>query len=343
MNHVLKAINKAVNNGYTFYAYRLPGDRLYHFSAAVVSCSTSTVISGFKVKPFNNDDAAVIIPEGISAYDFCLADVLQSRKIVPLNLLQTSRTEYNREFDACLNLIRRGNLDKIVLSKVIICGNSNIDWGLTFQRMADAYPNAFVFIFNSPQTGAWAGASPETLARYHGSSFSTMALAGTKPAANESTWGQKEITEQEYVVKYLESVFRQCGVQFNKSEKTTVQAGSVKHLCNFFNAHVSSLSDAELLVEKLHPTPALCGLPTEIAKDAICKIECNPRRCYGGYVGPFSPAGFDYFVNLRSMAFDNHSQALFCGGGLTIDSIADDEWLETETKALTMKNILSLR
>lgn len=339
MDHLLKAINKAVVNGCTFYAYRLPGDRLCHFSATS-DCNSTSVLSGFKVKPFDSTDT-IIIPQSLSAYDFCSIEHLPSSKISSLNFHQTSRSEYNDEFDLCLEKIRSGILDKIVLSKVIVCDNDNIDWGQAFNRMVESYPNAFVFIYNSPRTGAWAGASPETLARYHDATFTTMALAGTKPATDKSAWREKELTEQEYVANYIESIFSQSDILFNKSEKKTVKAGNVKHLCNFFDAHIPSLPVAEQLVDSLHPTPALCGLPTDIAKAAIRDIERNPRQCYGGYVGPFSPSGFDYFVNLRSMAFDKHSQALFCGGGLTIDSVADDEWTETEAKALTMKGILS--
>ena len=83
-----------------------------------------------------------------------------------------------------MKALRNGSLEKIVLSKVIKCEYPTIDWGLAFQQMAEKYPQAFIFIFNAQETGAWAGASPETLARFHGSQFSTMALAGTRLAAD---------------------------------------------------------------------------------------------------------------------------------------------------------------
>ena len=76
------------------------------------------------------------------------------------------------------------------------------------------------------------------------------------------------------------------------------------------------------------------------SKTAISKIESHPRTYYGGYLGPVTSSGFDYFVNLRSLTFDKDSQILFCGGGLTVDSNEDSEWSETEAKSQTMKTIL---
>lgn len=202
-------------------------------------------------------------------------------------------------------------------------------------------PSGFYLHLQCSKTGAWAGASPETLARFHGSQFSTMALAGTRLAAdNDKEWGIKEIQEQGYVADYIEDIFLRNGITYIKFPRTTLTAGRVAHLCNRFAANVVSMSAAELLVSELHPTPALCGLPTAIAKTAISKIESHPRTYYGGYLGPVTSSGFDYFVNLRSLTFDKDSQILFCGGGLTVDSNEDSEWSETEAKSQTMKTIL---
>ena len=343
METLQKAINKAIKNNITFYAYRLPDDRLCHFSAPTVCQSHRS--DGFKVASFDDSRYPdVFIPKGFNAYDFCNheTDSCIKNSTIPFgNFSETTRNEYTSAFQRCIKALQNGSLEKIVLSKVIRCKYSSIDWGLAFQQMAEKYPQAFIFIFNSRETGAWAGASPETLARFHDSQFSTMALAGTKLASDyDKEWGMKEIQEQEYVADYIENIFIRNDIAYTKFPKTTLTAGRVAHLCNKFTANVGSMNVAELLVNKLHPTPALCGLPTDIAKTAISEIESHPRTYYGGFLGPVTPSSFDFFVNLRSLTFDRDSQILFCGGGLTIDSNEDSEWLETEAKSQTMKTIL---
>lgn len=343
---VLSAINKALASNSTFYAYRLPGDRHSHFSAVMKPLDQTDATSGFRIVPFDQKNFNhITIPKGINAHDFCELDIEICNNISLLSadsFAETAREEYSKEFNLCLNKLKNKELDKIVLSKIIKCHNPNIDWGSAFMSMADCYPNAFVFIFNSQETGGWAGASPETLARYHNNSFSTMALAGTKPSSDSTEWGLKEQLEQEYVAHYIDQILQRNGIEYEKSEKFTLEAGSVSHICNKFTANVQSSATATKLVSELHPTPALCGLPTETAANAITQIERHHRALYGGYIGPFTPNGFDFFVNLRSLMFDKHSQALFCGGGLTIDSEEEKEWIETENKSMTMKRILQM-
>ena len=178
METLRKAINKAIKNNITFYAYRLPDDRLYHFSAPITSQTCES--EGFKVSPFDDfRHPSVFIPKGLNAYDFCNCGtdfcIKASTESIG-DFSETTRKEYASSFQQCMKALRNGSLEKIVLSKVIKCEYPTIDWGLAFQQMAEKYPQAFIFIFNAQETGAWAGASPETLARFHGSQFYTMAL-----------------------------------------------------------------------------------------------------------------------------------------------------------------------
>lgn len=70
METLRKAINKAIKNNITFYAYRLPDDRLYHFSAPITSQTCES--EGFKVSPFDDFRLpSVFIHKGLNAYDFC--------------------------------------------------------------------------------------------------------------------------------------------------------------------------------------------------------------------------------------------------------------------------------
>lgn len=345
MDSIYLAINKAISCNATFYAYRMPNESCAVFSASREERNANG--DGFAIVPFIDGNAnapKVVIPQGIDAKTFLNANAsLYSCPSAQRMSAQSTTTfaEYRTEFEACMHLLSAGKLSKIVLSRITECSFEGIDWGRFFINMSETYPTAFVFIFNSPITGFWAGASPETLARYHDCELQTMALAGTKIASDQSDWGQKEIVEQRLVADFIESVFASSGATFKKSPLYSQPAGKVKHLCNNYSARIEEPSVAERILKHLHPTPALCGIPQDTAKEAISKIERHDRLYYGGYVGPYSPTGFDYFVNLRSLQFDDKSQILYTGGGLTTDSILDSEWRETEIKTDTMMSILS--
>ncbi len=344
MDAIYLAINKAISCNATFYAYRMPNESCAVFSAAKQGENNNG--SGFAIVPFatNGNAQAFSIPQGISAEAFLNADTSLYSCPSAYRMPRQNTTmfgEYGSEFEACIRLLKAGELKKIVLSRITECEFTEIDWGRFFINMAETYPTAFVFIFNSPSTGFWAGASPETLARYHNQELQTMALAGTKMASDQSEWGQKEVVEQQLVADFIESVFAASGTDFKKSPLFSQPAGKVKHLCNNYTAHVEDTSTAEQILAHLHPTPALCGIPQDAAKAAISAIERHDRLYYGGYIGPYSSVGFDYFVNLRSLQFDANSQILYTGGGLTTDSDLESEWRETEIKTDTMMAILS--
>lgn len=342
MDLLYQAINKAISYGAAFYAYRMPNGKDAVFHAIPEGC-TVDCLCGFRISPFDIDGEhkEVIIPKGLDAKTFldyeCHTVNIPDTIVSDVN--STTFEEYADEFNQCKKILDNGTVNKIVLSKVTRCDFKGIDWGGFFKLMEKRYPTAFVFIFQSPDVGAWAGASPETLARHHNSIFKTMALAGTKPIDCGHDWSKKEIDEQRYVSGFIEDALRKYHFPFSESITSTISAGNICHLCNYFSAYTDNM-DINPLIKEIHPTPALCGLPKGDSKQAILQIEHHDRSYYGGYIGPFSPEGFDYFVNLRSVNFNRAAQILFTGGGLTVDSRLRSEWQETEIKTETIMSIL---
>ena len=92
---------------------------------------------------------------------------------------------------------------------------------------------------------------------------------------------------------------------------------------------------------RLHPTPAVCGLPREEARQAILHDEPSPRRYYAGFSGPLHLQGETHlYVSLRCMEFTPHTATLYAGGGLMPESQETDEWEETRRKMQTMWQLL---
>lgn len=345
INHLVEAINLAVRTQTRFCAYKEPGNCEATFFSQTDENFTSD--SGFKIKTFTsqNDYSGeyYIYPQ------HCVDSFLRlhlspgsRNSVLQFNIpSSTTRHQYNTAIHKCLSLLKRRVLDKIVLSKVIAFSTPNVNWGQLFVDLLYSYPDAFNFIYFTPETGGWAGATPEILGIFTDGNFKTMALAATRRTGETRQWSEKEFREQEIVVQYIADTFIKADIPYSVSQKCTHKAGNVEHLCNYFESNDNDLKTAEFLIDTLHPTPAVCGIPKDNAINALSDIEQHKRGCYGGYIGPFSKNSFAYYVNLRSLCFDRQNVSLYCGGGIVIDSDPEKEWDETEAKSKTLIPILT--
>lgn len=340
---IIEAVAKAVATGSHFYAYRMPGEQELHFGAQIIDQHTPM---GFYIRPFREspDSPTTYISAQFDAAKFLRlpTSTLTQRSTHNVSNIGTLKEQYMEQAHNLIARMCSGELRKVVLSRTI-CGKCNgVDWANVFSLLTASNPNAFVFIFNTETTGTWLGASPECYLSYSARKISTMALAGTRSAGAEGNWGDKEIEEQRIVADYIEDLFTNLNIKHTKSDTYSRQAGNVEHLCTDFTGEISNMSQVDKMQNMLHPTPALAGLPTKDALKLIGATEKHRRRYYGGYIGPIDFRGnFNYFVNLRSVEFDKENYCLYAGGGLTADSVAEDEWLETEQKSQLLLNLIS--
>lgn len=227
-----------------------------------------------------------------------------------------------------------------------------------YNRLCHEYPQACVFLFSTPLTGTWIGASPELLLKVSGTGIRTVALAGTRPAGTPAgtPWDRKNIDEQKIVADFILSTLREEGLEPAISDTFSLQAGKMEHICNKITAKLPQsglpwLRDApskpndilvNTLLRRLSPTPALSGFPQREAVDYINSHEENPRGCYGGIVGFNSPRAATAYVNLRSARLDasSHNAWLYAGGGITRDSVPEEEWEETCRKISTLADCM---
>ena len=339
---VLQAVEKAINHRIHFFCYRLPGEEQLHFGAQIIEQHTPV---GFYIHPFceSLDTPVSYISAQFDAVKF-LKIPLSSLPHTNCRLVMaetTSKEEYIKCANKCISDMQAGKFTKIVLSRTICNEYAIISWRKVFQNLLDKNPDAFVFVFHAEDAGFWMGASPEKYLSYHRNKVSTMALAGTRVAGDSGNWGNKEIQEQNIVADYISEKFDNSGINYTKSKTYTRNAGVVEHLCNDFDATVSSPSQVDKLRNFLHPTPAIAGVPCREAVRYIKDVEKHNRRYYGGFIGPVDAWGnFDFYVNLRSLEFDSERYCIYVGGGLTTDSNPENEWQETVNKAKTLQRFL---
>lgn len=252
--------------------------------------------------------------------------------------------------DKGIAAIQSGQLKKVVLSRKETIAIPNIDFMLMYKRLLKAYPTAFRYLFFHPQIGFWMGATPEQLVKQKQQSVYTVALAGTQVKANikEVVWEEKEKEEQKIVTDFILSSLKPLTSEIKYSEPYTVQAGSLFHIKTDIEATLNQPEDFVAVLKALHPTPALCGMPKQEAKDFISKNEGYDREFYSGFLGELhynaqtkTVQESDLFVNLRCMQLGFNQVHLYLGGGITASSNPEMEFLETVNKSKTIKKVLA--
>lgn len=247
--------------------------------------------------------------------------------------------------------IAAGKMEKVVLSRSSAAPlPEHFTPVAAFKAMAEAYPRAFVSLVSVPGVGTWMGASPEILVSIdQDRTFHTVALAGTQPAVanvSEAIWRQKEIEEQAMVERYILNCFKRLRLRdYTETGPRTVVAGNLMHLRTDFKVDMNEVHFPTLgtdMLDLLHPTSAVCGLPKEPALAFILQHEGYQRSYYSGYLGPVNGAsGTHLYVNLRCMELQEQQAVLYAGAGITAESDAAKEWQETQHKMQTMQQILT--
>ncbi|MCI0751758.1 MAG: chorismate-binding protein [Flammeovirgaceae bacterium] len=252
----------------------------------------------------------------------------------------------------CIERIQAGNFEKIVPSRCKrIPLSENFNPGESFQNLCAAYPNAFVSLVSTPETGTWLGATPELLVTVEDKqTFRTTALAATKTYVagtelKQVAWTQKEIEEQALVERYIISCFKKIRLrEFDEHGPKTMVAGNLMHLRTDFSVDMAATNFpllGSVMLKLLHPTSAVCGMPLESSLPFLKENEGYQREYYSGYLGPVNiQQDTHLFVNLRCMQVQENEGILYAGAGVTIDSDPEKEYEETEMKMNTLRSVI---
>src|SRR6185312_9422234 len=246
-----------------------------------------------------------------------------------------TKEEYCKNVSDAIKEISSEAIQKVVLSRKKTINNSSGNPLNVFRKLCVKYPAAFVSLVYIPGEVLWITATPELLLSVKDNKVSTISLAGTKLANSTELWGEKEKIEQQIVTDYIHEILEKRCKNITISGPDEVIAGNVKHLKSSFSAELAT--DMWELVDALHPTPAVCGIPRDTAKQFIAQTENYDRRYYTGFLGPCNINGqTTLFVNLRCAELFRDKVNLYIGGGITKDSISEREWEETELKSKTL-------
>lgn len=244
-----------------------------------------------------------------------------------------------------------GPLKNKTFSKLVLSRNAGYTLSDNFSPLeafitaCNSYPRMMISLSHTPVSGTWIGSTPEIILSGEGNTWNTVALAGTMPMQGEvmpTEWHKKEQDEQAFVSEYINKVIKKFSSKIAIKGPYTTRAGQLVHLRTDFQFGLKKTSELGNLLDALHPTPAVCGLPKDKAYDFIIENEGYDRKYYSGIIGWLDPNGHTtLYVNLRCLNVSGNYATLYAGGGILPLSDANSEWEETQHKMKTIKLVIS--
>jgi isochorismate synthase len=350
MKNIFSKIQQQLEAQLPFAVYSKPGsaivtglfqkDDKQHFL-------TNYTKKGFAFAPFKGkacfiplEDAEVIVEE-------LTTDLIELSELNTPEINPDAKVAFEALVSKSVASIKAGRFKKLVTSrKESITIKSNVIE--IYKKLLDTYPSAFRYCFYTPQTGLWMGATPEQLLKAENRTIHTVALAGTQlyNEGETAVWESKEREEQQFVTDYILKEINPFAEQLNTTEPYTFRAGNIVHLKTDISAELKAEANLEDIIKTLHPTPAVCGLPTADAQMFLLDNEGYDRKYYSGFLGELNcdfetgKLATDLFVNLRCMKVESNIAHLFIGCGITKDSDPEKEFFETVNKSMTMRRVL---
>ena len=258
----------------------------------------------------------------------------------------TTPTGWRTAVRNAVERIDAGTLRKVVLAQALEADlGGNLAVPDILDRLSEKYPDCTRFLIepDSEPPAAFFGATPERLVSLRGRTVETGALAGTTgrgetPAedewlAEELLADEKNVHEHELVAETIREQLAPFAASVSVGERGIKRLATVQHLHTPITAELTEDTHVLDVVEALHPTPAVGGLPPDRALETIRETEPFDRGWYAAPVGWIDAAGNGTFaVGLRSAVATQRRATLFAGVGIVDDSDPDAEWDEVELK-----------
>ncbi|MBN2911028.1 isochorismate synthase DhbC [Polycladomyces sp. WAk] len=275
--------------------------------------------------------------------------------------------EYIRGVEQGLARLQAGEFDKVVLSRSLhLTSPEAIDIRQLLRNLARHNADGYTFAVDLPQFGSSVaspvsgrrtliGASPELLVSRAGLQVTANPLAGSRPRSEDPAEDQrraaellasaKDRHEHAVVVEAVAAALRPyCRELEVPAEPSLVHTATMWHLSTKIVGELSDSATSALeLAAALHPTPAVCGTPTRLARTAIREIEPFDRGFFTGMIGWVDASGDgEWVVAIRCAEADEHSLRLFAGAGIVVGSKPEEELAETSAKFRTMLRAMGL-
>ena len=273
---------------------------------------------------------------------------------VSFTMGETERAGWEAAVKDALAAISERRVSKVVLARTLdLITECRLDPIEVVHHLWQENRGSHVFYFEPEEGCAIAGAAPETVTTVSEGRFHATAVAGTV-ARGENQREQKQFAERllasekegaEHRIALEDMVARLGPLAEDieaQSEPQVLTLARLQHLETKIRARLSEGISALNVLEALHPTPAVCGLPRDAALEFLGEKEPFERGWYAGPVGWFDLDGNGVFVPaLRCAVVQDLRWRLFAGAGIVEGSDPGLEWDETSIKFEPMLRALA--
>jgi len=328
-------------------------DSLFHIPKFMYSEINGKAFFTTNIVCTQNDDlslAEAVHKERRTLFTALEADTYQEKYSL-INEAEINPEKWKDTVSAVVNELKQGSLKKVVLARETrLHFSQSIQLEQVLMNLLNLQRESFIFAFES-NGDCFIGASPERLVKKSGSSFFTC-LAGSiargKTEEDDRILGNtlladpKNIIEHQYVVRMIKAAMEEVCEEVILPDKTQLlKTRDIQHLYTPVTGTAKKETSLLLLVDRLHPTPALGGLPKEKAVEKIREVEELDRGFYGAPLGWVDYRGNGEFaVSIRSGLIQGDEASLFAGCGVVEDSDPESEYVETKIKFRPMLTAL---
>lgn len=253
------------------------------------------------------------------------------------------KKEWITAVDRAIEAIHNQQIEKIVLARrcILECEEAPDPFAITSALQSRAQ-NATLFCFSNEEL-SFLGATPERLFIRKGNQLESEAMAGTirrgKTISEDAEWekkllmSEKDLREFTPVQNFLRTALSPlCCAPLSFSHLQVRKTQNVQHLYSHLSGTLKEeISDSEIL-ERIHPTPALCGVPSQASFDWIRQLEPFQRGLYGGALGWSTKEASEWIVAIRCCLIQGRFVSLYTGTGIVKGSDPQTEWDELDLK-----------
>jgi menaquinone-specific isochorismate synthase len=259
--------------------------------------------------------------------------------------------EWMQAVAAAVERIGAGEVDKVVLARdLLVTAAEDIDPRWLAGRLAKRYLRCWTYLVDG-----LVGASPEMLVRLEAGLATSRVLAGTIRRSGDDgrdlnlaaalAQSSKDLEEHEYAVRSVAAALAPYCSGMNVPDSPYVLSlPNVLHLATDVTAVAHPAATSLNLAAALHPSAAVCGTPTDAARQVISELEHLDREKYSGPVGWTDARGDgEWAIALRCGQLndaDPRQLRLFAGCGIVAGSDPTAELAESNAKFVPMKESL---
>jgi menaquinone-specific isochorismate synthase len=245
---------------------------------------------------------------------------------------------------------RNGTITVVLARDLNGATSDQIDPRSILRNLATEYSSTWCF-----SIAGLVGATPELLLRLNRAMVTSRVLAGTISRTGDDekdlalaaslARSSKDLEEHMYAVRSVaESLAPFCTSTNVPDSPFVLHLANVMHLATDVTGAISEFPqhvDTFSILEKLHPSAAVCGTPTEMAAKVIADLERMPRGRYAGPVGWIDARGDgELGIALRCGQISKNEIRLFAGCGIVAGSDPQRELAESQAKFAPMMSAL---